>query len=131
LHSPRYARKGYAQSLVRGKRLRTARLGASLTTEEDDVYARVATFESDPTKVDDAVEMVRGEVESGETPPGLEGARMLMLVNRETGKGLGVTLFESEDAMRRGDEALNAMNPGGTERRVSVEFFEVPVHTVS
>ena len=95
------------------------------------MYARVATFESDPTKVDDAVGMVREEVESGETPPGLEGAKMLMLVNRETGKGLGVTLFESEDAMRRGDEALNAMNPGGTERRVSVEFFEVPVQTVS
>jgi hypothetical protein len=33
--------------------------------------------------------------------------------------------------MRRGDEALNAMNPGSTERRVSVEFFEVPVQTVS
>ena len=29
--------------------------------------------------------------------------------------------------MRRGDEALNAMNPGASERRVSVEFFEVPV----
>jgi hypothetical protein len=54
-----------------------------------------------------------------------------MLVNRETGKGVGVTLFETEDAMRRGDEALNAMNPGPTERRVSVEFFEVPVQTVS
>ena len=64
------------------------------------------------------------------TPAGLEGAKMLMLVNRETGKGLGVTLFESEEAMRRGDEALNAMNPGGTERRTSVEFFEVPVQTV-
>ena len=75
--------------------------------------------------------MVRGEVASGETPPGLEGSKMLMLVNRETGKGVGLTLFESEDAMRRGDEALNAMNPGGTERRVSVEFFEVPVQTVS
>jgi hypothetical protein len=75
--------------------------------------------------------MVRGEVESGETPEGLEGAKMLMLVNRETGKGLGVTLFETEDAMRRGDGALNAMDPGSTERRVSVEFFEVPVQTVS
>jgi hypothetical protein len=34
--------------------------------------------------------------------------------------------------MRRGDEALNAMNsgsPGG--RRTSVEFFDVPVQTVS
>jgi hypothetical protein len=56
---------------------------------------------------------------------------MLMLVNRETGKGLGVTLFESEEAMRRGDDALNAMNPGETERRTSVEFYEVPVQTVS
>jgi hypothetical protein len=49
--------------------------------------------------------MIRAQVESEETPLGLEGAKMLMLVNRETGKGVGVTLFESEDAMRRGDEA--------------------------
>ena len=95
------------------------------------MYARVATFESDPGKVEEAIALVRGQVESGETPPGLEGAKMLMLVNRETGKGVGVTLFETEEALRRGDEALNAMNPGATERRVSVEFFEVPVHTVS
>jgi heme-degrading monooxygenase HmoA len=95
------------------------------------MYARVATFESDPADIDKAIEMVRGEVESGDTPPGLEGAKMLMLVSRETGRGLGVTLFDSEEAMRRGDEALNAMSPGGSERRVSVEFYEVPVHTVS
>ena len=94
------------------------------------MYARIATFESDPSKVDDAIELVRGEVDSG-TPEGLEGAKMMMLVNRETGKGLGVTLFESEEAMRRGDEALNAMNPGATERRTSVEFYEVPVETVT
>jgi len=56
---------------------------------------------------------------------------MLMLVNRQTGKGLGVTLFESDEAMRRGDEALNAMNPSSGEQRTSVEFFEVPVQTLS
>jgi hypothetical protein len=95
------------------------------------MYARIATFESDPDKVDDAIELVRSEVESGDTPEGLEGAKMMMLVNRETGKGLGITIFGSEDEMRRGDEALNAMNPGATERRTSVEFFEVPVETVS
>jgi hypothetical protein len=95
------------------------------------MYARIATFEGDPAKVDDAISMVRGQVESEETPAGLEGAKMLMLINRETGKGLGVTLFESEEAMQRGDEALNAMNPGGTERRTSVEFYEVPVQTVT
>jgi heme-degrading monooxygenase HmoA len=95
------------------------------------MHARIATFESDPANVDDAINMVRAQVESGETLPGLEDAKMLMLVNRETGKGVGITLFESEEAMRRGDEALNAMNPGGTERRTSVEFYEVPVQTVS
>ncbi len=95
------------------------------------MYARVATFESDPARVEDAISMVRAEVESGNTPSGLEGAKMLMLVNRENGKGLGITLFESEEAMRRGDEALNAMNPGVSERRTSVEFYEVPVQTVS
>jgi hypothetical protein len=93
------------------------------------MFARVATFQSDPGHVDDAIAMVRSEVE-GPVPPGLEGAKMMMLVDRATGKGLGVTLFESEAAMRRGDEALNAMNPGQTERRTSVELFEVPVQTL-
>ena len=32
--------------------------------------------------------------------------------------------------MVRAGEALNAMNPG-TERRTSVEFYEVPVQTVT
>ena len=95
------------------------------------MYARIATFESDPSTVDDAIEMVRSEVESGETPDGLEGAKMLMLINRETGKGLGVTLFDSEEAMRRGDEALNAMSPGSSERRTWVVFSAVRVQRVS
>jgi hypothetical protein len=95
------------------------------------VYARVATFQSDPSTVDQAVEFVRAEV-AGDTPEGLEGTKMLMLIDRESGKGVGITLFDSEDAMRRGDEALNAMSPTGSgERRTAVEFFEVPVETIS
>ena len=94
------------------------------------MFARIATFESDPSNIDAAIEMVRSEV-AGDVPIGLEGAKMLMLVNRETGKGLGVTLFESEEAMRRGDETLNSMSPGGSERRTAVEFFEVPVQTIA
>ena len=91
------------------------------------MYARVATFQSDPADIDRAIEMVRTEV-AGDTPAGLEGARMLMLVNRETGKGLGVTLFESEEAMRRGDEALNAMAASDTPgRRTSVTKYDVAV----
>src|SRR3954453_9722022 len=102
-----------------------------MADEGESMYARVATFESDPANVDQAIEMVRSSVESEETPEGLDGAKMLMLVNRETGKGFGVTLFESEEAMRRGDEVLNAMNPGASERRTAVEFYEVPVQTVA
>jgi hypothetical protein len=41
-----------------------------------------------------------------------------------------VATFESEDAMRRGDEALTGMSLRGTERRTSLAFFEVPVQTV-
>ena len=96
------------------------------------MYARVATFEGDPSHLDEAISMVRGQVEAGDAPPGLEGSKMLMLVDRESGKGLGVTLFDSEEAMRRGDEALNAMNPPGESgRRTAVDFYEVPVETVS
>ena len=95
------------------------------------MHARVATFQGDPANVDQMIERVRGEVESGNVPAGLEGAKMIMLVDRGTGKGIGVTLFESEDAMRRGDEALNAMDPGPAANRTAVEFFEVPVQTVS
>ncbi len=94
------------------------------------MYARVATFQGDPANADDAISRVRGEVESGTPPPGLEGAKMLMLVDRASGKGIGITLFESEEAMRRGDEALNAINPGAGGQRTSVEFYEVPVHTL-
>jgi hypothetical protein len=67
------------------------------------MYARIATFESDPARVDDAIKLVQEEVQ-GETPEGLEGAKMLMLVNRETGRG---------------------------PPRTSVEFYEVPVETVT
>jgi len=55
-----------------------------------DMYARVATFEGDPARADEAISFVRSDVQSGERPQGLEGAKMLMLLNRETGKGLAL-----------------------------------------
>ncbi len=89
------------------------------------MYARIATFQGDPTGIDQAIDGIRSQLAN--PPAGLEDARFLMLIDRVTGKGYGITLFESEDAMRRGDEALNAM-PGGGGARTSVEFYEVPVH---
>ena len=95
------------------------------------MYARIATFESDPSTIDEAINQVRSEVESDETPAGLEGAKMMMLVDRASGRGLGITLFESEDEMRRGDETLNTMSPGEGSQRTDVQFYEVPVQTVT
>ncbi len=61
------------------------------------------------------IEEVRRDTESDAPPGGLEEAKEVMLfVDRAQGSGMAVTLFESEDAMKRGDEALNSMNPGGS-----------------
>jgi hypothetical protein len=90
------------------------------------MYVRMARFEGgDLADADQAVARVREQME-GERPPGLEGAkRLLMLVDRENGRGLGLTFFDSEEDRRRGDDALNAMNPQGGARRMSVEMYEV------
>ena len=42
---------------------------------------------------------------------------------------LGVTLFASEEAMRKGDEVMNA-GPGNAGSRSAVSFYEVPLHTL-
>ena len=65
---------------------------------------------------------------ASDTPPeGLEGAReVMLLIDREGGTGLGVVFFETEQDLRRGDEALNAMSPEeGSGRRSGVEMYEV------
>ena len=91
------------------------------------MYARVATFEGSGD-VDAAIEMVRSDVASDNRPPGLEDAKgFMMLVNRETGKNLGIVMFETEEALKRGDAALNAMTPSGEGSRTSVEIYEIPV----
>jgi hypothetical protein len=92
------------------------------------MYARLATFQGDPAEFDDVIALLR-ERTAGDPPPGLENAKFLMLVDRTTGKGHGLTLFDTEEERQRGDEALNA-EAGGGGTRLSVEFFDVPVHTI-
>lgn len=91
------------------------------------MYVRIARFEggdlADPSK---AVERVRNMVQ-GDRPAGLEQAkRLLMLVDRQNGRGLGLTFFETEEDMRTGDQALNQMTPGDEAgKRTAVEMYEV------
>ena len=89
------------------------------------MWARVARFEGDPGNVDAAIEEARGFAASGNVPPDLAGAKMLMLIDRQSGGRLMVATFETEEAMRKGDAAMNAGNPGNAGRRTSVEFYEV------
>ncbi len=94
------------------------------------MFARVATFEGlDASRVDEVVADVQRELDSGTPPEGLERvAAVTMLVDREGGKGLAITLFRSEEDLRRGDEALNAMSPAeGGGRRTDVGFYEVVI----
>jgi hypothetical protein len=93
------------------------------------MWARVARFEGDPEDVAARVQRLRSAVDGGSLPPELADAKFLLLVDRESGGMLGVTLFDSEEAMRKGDEAMNA-GPGNAGSRSSVEFYEVPLHTL-
>jgi hypothetical protein len=95
------------------------------------MHARVATFKGNPEMAERAIEAIRGQVEADwESPPeGLENVKeLLVLVDRAGGTGLGITLFETEEELERGDQALNTMSPPDPEatgRRKNVSTYEV------
>jgi hypothetical protein len=93
------------------------------------MWARVARFEGDPAGVDTRIERLRALLDSGDLPPELDDAKFMLFVDRASGTALGVTLFESEEALRRGDEAMNA-GAGHAGTRTGVEFYEVPLQTL-
>jgi hypothetical protein len=99
--------------------------------KEGEMYARVAKWEgADPEAIEQTAAAIRAQAESeGGPPEGVPAAGFLMLTDAEGGRTLGITLFETEDDYRQGDEALNAMSPPGEGmgRRVSVDRYEVAV----
>jgi len=70
-----------------------------------------AVRESDPGSVDAAIEETRSFAASGNAPPELAGAKMLMLVDRQSGGRLMLTTFDTEEAMRKADAAMNGPAP--------------------
>ena len=55
-------------------------------------------------------------------------ARFVELVDRENGTLVGITFCETEDDMRRANEALNQLSPTqGGGRRTSAEIYEVAI----
>jgi hypothetical protein len=103
------------------------------------VYARIARFEGgDVSKIDDQIAEMKQQMaaaRSGGLPADAPQeiktlmetvSRFMELVDRRTGASLGIAYSETEEDIRRADEALNAMSPPeGGPRRTSVEIFEV------
>ena len=104
------------------------------------MYARIARFEGgDPAKLDEQVAEMRREMQGargGDLPEGAPQevrtltetvTRFLQLADRRTGASVGITFCETEEDMRRADEALNAMSPpdDSGSRRTGVEIYEV------
>lgn len=87
-------------------------------------YARVVTFEAD----DEALEALLGVIDADDGPPeDVPATRITVLTDRSAGKVVVAVRFDSEEALRKGAAALEAMSPPdvGSMRRVSVDSYEV------
>jgi len=95
------------------------------------MYARVARWEgADAASMEETAATIRAQAESaGGPPPGVPAKEFLLLHDTAAGTAIAITLFESEDDYRQGDETLNSMSPpgGGMGERRSVEKLELVV----
>lgn len=95
------------------------------------MYARVAQWEgADAKALEDSAAEIRSQAETaGGPPPGVPAKEFLLLHDTAAGKAIAITLFESEEDYRQGDETLNSMSPPGEGmgRRISVEKLELAV----
>jgi hypothetical protein len=95
------------------------------------MWVRVARFEGGTAEGLDA-EMARSkqsleDAKTGGLPAGIEGVtRVLEAINRTDGTGVALVFCESEEELRRVDQALDEMSPpSDSGRRVSVGMYEV------
>ena len=88
------------------------------------MYARATTHRASPALVEEAIVHYEEGIPSLRGVAGNLGA--FLLVDRSAGEAIGVTLWESEEAMRRGDELRQRPVPAG-----EVDEYEVAVWAVS
>ena len=75
------------------------------------VYARVSTLEGPPDLIDEGLRQAREVVlPRGRQMDGFKG--MIALGDRQSGKRLGITFWESEEAMRASEEEANRVREG-------------------
>ena len=95
------------------------------------MYVRIARFEGGDRNWDEFADLVRDAIRSGGKGTPFENAidavnRMMLLVDRGSNRGANLVFCETEDELRRVDEALNATTPAaGRGARTSVEMYEV------
>ncbi len=87
-------------------------------------YARVATFDMDDAALDALVSRIGS---NDARTDGVPAKRITILADRSAGKVVVAIRFGSEDDLRSGAEALEAMSPPdvGSRSRVSVDSYEV------
>jgi hypothetical protein len=93
------------------------------------MYARVVRWENaDAEAMKRSAEEIGKEADSG-PPEGVPAKGFWLLQDPDGGKVIAITLFETEEDYRQGDETLNAMSPPGEGlgTRVSVDRYEVAV----
>jgi heme-degrading monooxygenase HmoA len=97
------------------------------------VYARATTLQISPEQVQEGIVHYQAGIPSFRESAGNRGA--FLLVDRSSGKGLGVTLWESEEAMRasrqRADELRQQSAQESSGEIASVDEYEVAVWAVS
>lgn len=91
------------------------------------MHARVSVFQMAPDEVDSGVEFGRGTIPQMTEMEGFRGN--LALVDREAGRITSITLWESQEAMKAGEERANEMRSSGAAAVdasvVSVDRYEV------
>ena len=97
------------------------------------MHARVSLLEGPPELIDEGLRQAREVVLPwGRLMEGFEG--MIALVDRRSGKTLGITFWESEEAMRTSEEAANQLREGSAEAGgdtiAGVERYEVGLFEV-
>ncbi len=65
------------------------------------MHARVVTLQVKPDKAEEAVENYRASIANSKRKPGYKAG--ILLTDPETGKAFSITLWESEEDVRRGD----------------------------
>ena len=94
------------------------------------MFARVSSFQGSPEGVDEGIKVAEEQaVPAAQALPGFKG--LMMLVDRNTGKSMAVTLWESEEAMRASEEAANGIRSNVAtatdEQIVGVDRYEVAI----